>query len=243
MIDIQLFGLNAGVHHTVNVLFHIANALLLFLLLARVTRALWPSAMVAALFAWHPLHVESVAWIAERKDVLSTFLALLSLGAYARYVESNRQKHLLLSLLCFAAGLMAKPMLVTLPFIFLLLDYWPLKRGSHQFRRLVVEKTPFFLLTAVLSVVTYAAQRNAGAVAALESVPLQYRFENALLAYNRYLRKTFLARRFGHLLSDFNNLFLLANRSRPGAVNRNLNCGLFLVCCYALQSWKCLDEG
>jgi len=191
MIDIQLFGLNAGAHHTVNVLFHIANALLLFLLLARVTRALWPSAMVAALFAWHPLHVESVAWIAERKDVLSTFLALLSLGAYARYVESNRQKHLLLSLLCFAAGLMAKPMLVTLPFIFLLLDYWPLKRGSHQFRRLVVEKTPFFLLTAVLSVVTYAAQRNAGAVAALESVPLQYRFENALLAYNRYLRKTF----------------------------------------------------
>lgn len=122
MIDIQLFGLNAGAHHTVNVLFHIANALLLFLLLARVTRALWPSAMVAALFAWHPLHVESVAWIAERKDVLSTFLALLSLGAYARYVESNRQKHLLLSLLCFAAGLMAKPMLVTLPFIFLLLD-------------------------------------------------------------------------------------------------------------------------
>src|SRR5439155_21028310 len=102
---------------TVNVLFHIANALLLFLLLARVTRALWPSAMVAALFAWHPLHVESVAWIAERKDLLSTFLALLSLGAYARYVESNRQKHLLLSLPCFAAGLMAKPMLVTLPFI------------------------------------------------------------------------------------------------------------------------------
>ena len=160
--------------------------------------------------------------------MLSTFLALLSLGAYARYVESNRQKHLLLSLLCFAAGLMAKPMLVTLPFIFLLLDYWPLQRGSYQFRRLVVEKMPFFLLTAVLSVVTYAAQRNAGAVAALESVPLQYRFENAPLAYNRYLQKTFLARRFGHLLSDFKNLFLLANRSRPGAVNRNLNCGLFV---------------
>jgi len=191
MMDIQLFGLNAGAHHTVNVLFHIGNSVLLFLLLARVTRALWPSAMVAALFAWHPLHVESVAWIAERKDVLSTFLALLSLGAYARYAESNRQLHLLLSLLCFAAGLTAKPMLVTLPFIFLLLDYWPLQRGSYQSARLVVEKVPFFLLTAVSSIVTYAAQRNFGAVASLESIPLQYRVENALLAYTRYLQKTF----------------------------------------------------
>jgi len=191
MIDIQLFGLNAGAHHTVNVLFHIANALLLFLLLDRMTRELWPSAMVAALFAWHPLHVESVAWIAERKDVLSTFLALLALGAYARYADSNRQKHLLLSLLCFAAGLTAKPMLVTLPFILILLDYWPLKRGSRRFRRLVIEKVPFFLFTALSSIVTFAAQRNGGAVASLESIPLRYRLGNALLAYTRYLQKTF----------------------------------------------------
>jgi len=229
MIDIQLFGLNAGAHHTINVLFHIANALLLFLLLDRMTRELWPSAIVAALFAWHPLHVESVAWIAERKDVLSTFLALLSLGAYARYTESNRQKHPLLSLLCFAAGLTAKPMLVTLPFIFVLLDYWPLKRGSHQFRRLVIEKVPFFLFTAVSSIVTFAAQRNAGAVAPLESVPLRYRLGNALLAYTRYLQKTFLACETGRHLSDFERVLVVANCSRPGAVSRNLDCRCLFV--------------
>ena len=191
MADIQLFGLNAGAHHGVNVLFHIANTLLLFLLLTRMTSAPWPSAMVAALFAWHPLHVESVAWIAERKDVLSTFFALLSLGAYIRYAESNRQLHLLVSIMCFAAGLMSKPMLVTLPFIFLLLDYWPLKRDYSLFRRLVLEKVPFFLLTAVSSIVTFAAQRKSGAVATLDSIPLSYRGANALLAYVRYLKRAF----------------------------------------------------
>src|SRR5437867_882270 len=135
----------------------------------------------------------------------------------------------LLSLLCFAAGLTAKPMLVTLPFIFVLLDYWPLKRGSHQFRRLVIEKVPFFLFTAVSSIVTFAAQRNAGAVAPLESVPLRYRLGNALLAYTRYLQKTFLACETGRHLSDFERVLVVANCSRPGAVSRNLDCRCLFV--------------
>src|SRR5262249_4087309 len=144
MMDVRFFGFDAGPHHVVNLLFHIANALLLFLILERMTGAQWPSAMVAALFAWHPLHVESVAWIAERKDVLSTFLGLLALWAYAAYAESGRRRHLVLAFVCFVLGLMAKPMLVTLPFVFLLLDYWPLKR---QWK--VAEKLPFIFASAV----------------------------------------------------------------------------------------------
>ena len=128
MLDVQLFGLNAGWHHLVNVFFHIINTILLFLIFNRMTRALWPSAFVAALFALHPLHVESVAWVAERKDVLSTFFWMLTMGAYVFYVEKPDTKKYLLTLLFFALGLMAKPMLVTLPFVLLLLDYWPLER-------------------------------------------------------------------------------------------------------------------
>jgi len=128
MLDVQLFGLKAGWHHLTNLFFHIANTLLLFLVLRRMTKALWQSAFVAALFALHPLHVESVAWVAERKDVLSTFFWMLTMGAYVFYVEKPETRRYLLTLFFFALGLMAKPMLVTLPFVLLLLDYWPLKR-------------------------------------------------------------------------------------------------------------------
>ncbi len=128
MLDVQLFGLKAGWHHLMNLLFHIANTLLLFLVLHRMTKALWQSAFVAALFALHPLHVESVAWVAERKDVLSTFFWMLTIGAYVFYVEKPGVKRYLIALFFFALGLMSKPMLVTLPFVLLLLDYWPLKR-------------------------------------------------------------------------------------------------------------------
>ena len=201
MTDCELFGLNAGAHHLVNVLFHIANAVLLLLLLFRMTGALWPSAFVAALFAWHPLHVESVAWIAERKDVLSTFFALLTLLAYARYtweskVRSPKSKVFYgLSLLAFALGLMSKPMLVTLPFVMLLLDYWPLQRLSPSafrfplFLRLALEKWPFFLLAAASCIVTFLAQYHGGMVASLEKMPLGYRLANVPLAYMRYLLK------------------------------------------------------
>ncbi len=213
MADCQFFGLDAGMHHSVNVLFHAANSILLLLLLVRWTNALWPSAFAAALFAWHPLHVESVAWIAERKDVLSTFFALLTLLAYTKAVakmsndecrmESRRPaghssfviRHsgYWLALVFFALGLMAKPMLVTLPFLMLLLDYWPLNRmrnsefGIRNFLKLLPEKIPFFALSAASCVVTFLAQR--GAEASLENVSLHYRLENVPVAYAGYLLK------------------------------------------------------
>jgi protein O-mannosyl-transferase len=139
MLDVQLFGLNAGRHHLMNVFLHIMNTLLLFLILRRTTKALWQSAFVAALFALHPLHVESVAWAAERKDVMSTLFWMLTLGAYAYYVERPGYRRYLFALVCFLLGLMVKPMLVTIPFVLLLFDYWPLGRlqplraaGSHS---------------------------------------------------------------------------------------------------------------
>ena len=213
MLDCQLFGPNAGAQHFVSVLWHAANAALLFALLLRLTQKIWPSAFVAALFAWHPLHVESVAWIAERKDVLSTFFALLTFLCYAKFAEAVRVKSpkakvfFAWSLLAFALGLMAKPMLVTLPFVLLLLDFWPLNRVASC--RLQVagsaksnlqpstcnlqlrEKWPFFLLAAISCVVTFLAQRQGEAIASLASVPLLYRLENTPVAAAEYLLKFF----------------------------------------------------
>ena len=206
MADCQCFGLNSGAHHFVNVLFHAANAVLLFALLLRLTDKIWPAALIAALFAWHPLHVESVAWISERKDVLSTFFALLALLAYARYAQKNCRRSFWLALFFFALGLMAKPMLVTLPFVFLLLDFWPLKRVGgcklqvasceapnlqpSTFNLQLIEKGPFFLLTAISCAVTFLAQRGE-AVVSLANVSLRYRLENAPVAVVRYLLKIF----------------------------------------------------
>ncbi|PQP35491.1 hypothetical protein C6A37_02215 [Desulfobacteraceae bacterium SEEP-SAG9] len=203
MLDIQLYGMNPGNHHLTNVLFHIANTLLLFLILTRATGALWQSALVVALFALHPLHVESVAWISERKDVLSTFFWMLTIGGYIRYVERPGVKRYLLILLFFILGLMVKPMLVTLPFVLLLMDYWPLCR--FQFSRsgganpdsqlksfslfLVWEKIPLIVLTAVFSVVAFLVQRSGGAVGSLEIFPLHYRIMNALVSYVSYIGK------------------------------------------------------
>jgi tetratricopeptide (TPR) repeat protein len=208
MVDCELFGLNAGAHHFVNVLLHVANAVLLFALFRRLTGLLWPSLFIAALFAWHPLRVESVAWIAERKDVLSTLFALLTLHAYVEAVDLDkaRVKHTpiyrspfyWLALLCFALGLLAKPMLVTLPFVLLLLDYWPLQRISNfefqisNFRAvaaLVAEKIPFFLLMAASCFITFLAQHSGGMVASLEEIPLGNRLGNVPLAYLLYLEK------------------------------------------------------
>ena len=189
MLDWELFGGNAGAHHLVNVLFHAANTVLLFLLLCRMTVSLWASALVAALFAWHPLHVESVAWIAERKDVLCAFFGLLALHGYVQYSRTGDRRAYSCSLLCFALGLMAKPMLVTWPFVFLLLDYWPLKRAPG-FLRLAVEKWPFFLLTIISCVITVIGQREE-AMVDLERQPLDARAANAVVAYASYLAKTF----------------------------------------------------
>jgi protein O-mannosyl-transferase len=203
MTDCWLFGLNAGAHHFVNALFHAVNAALLFVLLLRLTGRLWPCAFIAALFAWHPLHVESVAWVAERKDVLSTFFALLALLSYVKHVElaqaqSPRSRvHFALSLLFFALGLMAKPMLVTLPFILLLLDFWPLQRMAGDkwqvtgALRLAGEKIPFFLLTVFSCVITFLAQRHGNSVISLKGMSLTYRLENLPVAYATYLQKMF----------------------------------------------------
>ena len=202
MTDCELFGLNAGAHHSVNALCHAANAALLFVLLFRLTRRcgaaaarpadrLWPCAFIAALFAWHPLHVESVAWVAERKDVLSTLLALLALLSYTKFAQENNRRSFWFALLFFALGLLAKPMLVTLPFLLLLLDYWPLQRmPGTGIAPLLREKIPFFLLAAASCVVTFLAQRNE-AVATLAKVPLALRLENLPVAYAGYLAKIF----------------------------------------------------
>jgi protein O-mannosyl-transferase len=196
MLDCELFGLNPAAHHLVNALFHSANAALLFILLRRLTRLAWPSLLVAALFAWHPLHVESVAWISERKDVLSTFFALLTILSYARYVSENFRRSFWFALLFFALGLMAKPMLVTLPFVLLLLDIWPLQRMTGDrgqvpgALRLTVEKAPFFLLAILSCMVTYVAQRHGAAVMTLAQLSFGLRVENALIAYAGYLLAT-----------------------------------------------------
>ena len=233
MLDCQMFGLRPWGHHLTNVLLHAFNAGLVFGLLQLMTGATWRSLLVAALFAVHPLRVESVAWVTERKDVLSSFFGMLALIAYARYTEVQRLKskvqgpgskgrgpwsilHLpssvfyLLSLFFFALGLMSKPMLVTWPFVMLLLDYWPLKRsaecgrrkaehgagGTSQgrtwpWRKLVMEKAPFFALAALLSVVTFVVQKRAGVLVAGENLSLGVRTGNALISYCRYLGKMF----------------------------------------------------
>jgi Flp pilus assembly protein TadD len=233
MLDCQLYGLNPGGHHSTNLIFHVANTLLLFLLLRQLTGALWRSAFVAALFAWHPLHVESVAWAAERKDVLSAFFWMLALMAYTRYAQKrsrvegrgSRENSAVpaldsrlwtldygLALLFFACGLMSKPMVVTLPFVLLLFDFWPLNRfSSFQFQissaeepstlnhqpstesafRLIYEKLPFFALTLAASVVTYFVQTSGRTLWLPAERPFSSRVANALWAYERYISKTF----------------------------------------------------
>jgi len=187
MADCQLFGLNPAGHHLTSLLFHTANALLLFLLLNRLTGAMWRSAFVAALFAWHPLHVESVAWASERKDVLSAFFWMLTLLAYAQFageskVQSPKSKvFYLLALILFACGLMSKPMVVTLPFVLLLLDFWPLQRLNRStIQRLLVEKIPFLVLTIASCVVTRLVQD--GALWSSASLTFQFRAANALMS-------------------------------------------------------------
>jgi tetratricopeptide (TPR) repeat protein len=195
MLDCELFGLHAGAHHLVNVLLHAVNAALLFTVLLRLTQRLWPSALVAVLFAWHPLHVESVAWVSERKDVLSAFFALLALLNYVRHVKENRRGNLWLALGFFALGLLAKPMLVTLPFVLLLLDYWPLGRirpedlTTRKMLPLLVEKIPFFILTAISCMITLAAQQSGHSVISLEALPVSSRLAVATTALAGYAGK------------------------------------------------------
>jgi protein O-mannosyl-transferase len=196
MLDCQLHGLNAGWHHFTNVLLHCLAVVLLFVTLERMTGALWRSAFVSAVFAVHPLHVESVAWIAERKDVLSAFFFMLTLVAYLYYTRSPSVGRYLTVALAVVLGLISKPMLVTLPFVLLLLDYWPLGRfearrsnARRQVLQLVLEKIPLIALSAVSSMVTFLAQR--GAIGWTEQLPVSARISNALIAYVVYIGQMF----------------------------------------------------
>jgi len=206
MLDYQLYGLHPKGHYLTNLFLHIASALILFIVLLRMTGTLWQSAFVAALFALHPLNVESVAWIAERKNVLSTLFWLITMWAYIYYAEKPTVKRYGLVFLFFTLGLMSKPMLVTLPFVLLLLDYWPLRRfqfGQERGRneilekntakrsevfRLVLEKVPLFLLTIGLSIVTLTGAKSYGAMNS-ENLTFSTRLTNALVSYLGYLEK------------------------------------------------------
>jgi protein O-mannosyl-transferase len=208
MLDWQLYGADPRGHHLTSLFFHVINTLLLFWVLVRFTRRLWPAALVAALFAWHPLHVESVAWAAERKDVLSAFFWLLTMWAYLRYVERPGTWRYLVILVCFALGLMAKPMVVTEPLVLLLLDYWPLGRwpgqavittGRRKTKlapeggvrrsawRLVREKVPLLVLAAIFCLITIIMQSQAWAVISTDLLPFWPRLQNALVSYVSYL--------------------------------------------------------
>jgi hypothetical protein len=225
MLDCQWFGLNPRWHHLTSLLLHAVNTVLVFLVLEGMTGAVWQSFFVAAMFGVHPLHVESVAWVSERKDVLSTLFWMLTLWAYARYVtEGKRTSYIELpmretadhascdmqheeksgvqgpkskvwygcALVTFALGLMCKPMLVTLPFVLLLLDFWPLNRFPQKnLMKLAVEKAPFFLLSIAICVITIPAQKGAGAVRTMANFPLMVRLENVPVSYCRYLGKLF----------------------------------------------------
>jgi len=192
MLDVKLFGLNPAGHHGQSVFWHAVDVVLLFLLLTRATGLVGRSAIVAGLFAVHPLNVESVAWVSERKTVLSTFFLLLALGAYGWYARKPQVRTYLLVALCFALGLMSKPMVITLPFMLLLLDFWPLERfPATPVSKLVLEKVPLLVLVAASAILTVYAQRAGGAVGRVELLPLAVRLKNAIFAFPVYIEKAF----------------------------------------------------
>jgi len=203
MLDVELFGLNAGGHHLMSLVLHLLNTVLLLFFLIRTTGARWPSIFTALLFATHPLHVESVAWVAERKGILSTFFWILACQAYATYARQPALGRYLVVVFIFIAGLAAKPMLVTLPFVLLLLDYWPLERvpgpslrdskkryPALSLQSALLEKIPLLLITTAACVVTWMAQAGGGSIKALDVVPLSVRATNAVNAYATYLFDT-----------------------------------------------------
>jgi len=208
MLDYEIYGLNAGGHHITSMIIHIVNTLILFFALYRMTRKEWRSFIVAGLFAVHPLHVESVAWISERKDILSAFFFFLGLMFYSYYVEKPSIKRYILVMLSYLLGLLSKPMVITFPFVLLLLDYWPLERmeifeekkrkggdGKERWQKvwkLVLEKIPLFLFIPLFSFLTFYAQKKTGAVADIVSAPISQRISNAIISYVAYLKKMFI---------------------------------------------------
>jgi Tfp pilus assembly protein PilF len=196
MADCQLFGLNPGPHHLTNVFLHAANVLLLFWLLQKATGAVWRSFLVAALFGVHPMNVETVAWVAERKSLLCTLFSLLTIAAYGWYASRPEVNKYLVVVLVFIVALMAKPMAVTLPVVLLLLDYWPLNRYEslpfgREWLRLFTEKLPLLLISAASSAVTVIAQRSGSSLGGLSAVSLSLRMQNAIVSYEAYIGKMF----------------------------------------------------
>jgi protein O-mannosyl-transferase len=192
MLDRELFGRNAAGYHWTSVILHLLGGLVLFLALNRMTAAPWPSGLVAALFLIHPLHVESVAWVSERKDVLSGLFWMTGIWCYARYAERPVLVRYLWVLLSFICGLLSKPMMVTFPFVLLLIDWWPLRRtagGKVKWTRLIGEKIPLILLSVAASVVTFLVQRGSHAIAPLSAIPFGDRVANATVSYVAYLGK------------------------------------------------------
>ena len=194
MLDATLFGKSAGGHHLTNVIFHSANSVLSFIVFRQLTGDVWKSAIVAFLFAVHPAHVESVAWVSERKDVLSTLFWLLAMLAYVRYARESESKRMLsgayfLVVLFFVLGLISKPMLVTLPFVLLLCDYWPLERlkSTSDLKALVIEKLPLFALSGISAYITVLAQASYGAIQSTQVLPLDTRLLNAIVSYAKYI--------------------------------------------------------
>jgi tetratricopeptide (TPR) repeat protein len=250
MLDCHLFGENPGWHHLTNLFFHLVNTILLFIVFRKMTGQVWESGLVAALFALHPLHVESVAWISERKDVLSTFFWILTMWRYAHWVKYGGSARYLVVLLCFALGLMVKPMLVTLPFVLLLMDCWPLNRLKWRnsietfdssktptletvpqkatFSRLIWEKTPLIFLSGISSVITFVAQQGGGAVLAFSSLPLKARLANALVSYVSYIAKMLWPQ----------DLAVFYPHPVAISVWKIVGAGIFLILATVLALWK-----
>ena len=232
MLDCQIFGLVPAGHHLTSLLLHLANVLLLFEVLRRITGALWRSAAVAALFAVHPLHVESVAWVAERKDVLSAFFWILAMSGYARYVRQPSRGRYLAVFLAMLLGLMAKPMVVTLPFVLLLMDVWPFGRlrfepgWGRRLTRLGLEKLPLLALSAAASVITLRYQTTS--IVDLEVVPWHLRLANAAISYVVYLGRTFLPR----------NLAVFYPLSLDVSFWKGAGAAALLALLTALAAWK-----
>jgi len=242
MLDCQLYGLNAGCHHLTNVILHTISVLLLFLVLKQMTGAFWQSAFVAALFAIHPLHVESVAWIAERKDVLSAVFFMLTLAAYARYARAPSAPRYLLVALLFAFGLMSKPMLVTLPFVLLLLDYWPLGRLGGQksevgsrLRRLITEKIMLFALSALSCIATLFAQGPS----AIDQLPFLWRLNNTFVSYVTYIWQMLWPARLAVFYPHPNNRFPLVQVT----VGIAFLVGVSMLVIYLRRTKPCLVTG
>lgn len=228
MLDVAIFGMNPGKHHLTNVLFHVANTVLLFLLFAALTGSVWRSGFAAALFAIHPIHVESVAWVAERKDVLSMFFLMLTMLAYLRYCKQKSLTRYILVFLALALGLMAKPMLVTAPILLLIFDYWPLRRADAGWKPLVIEKLPLFALSIASSIITFIVQHQGGSVNSLEALSVGTRVSNAIVTCAAYLDRAALPIR------------LAAHYPYPhqGVPVANILASLFVIAALSAAAWR-----